>query len=119
MLSWGDPANRSCCHPLRFPGFYGVLQNDFNWFPDAEHADGAAAALQWMLLQSDGKRLLLFPAWPTAWEDVDFTLRGWHNTTVIVSCRRGQTVSLETDPPSRKADVVFVGDACRPKAGVL
>ena len=95
------------------------MQNDFNWFPDAEHADGAAAALQWMLLQSDGKRLLLFPAWPTAWEDVDFTLRGWHNTTVIVSCRRGQTVSLETDPPSRKADVVFVGDACRPKAGVL
>ena len=26
MLSYEDPANRSCCHPLRFPGFFGVLQ---------------------------------------------------------------------------------------------
>ena len=62
MLSYDDPANRSCCHPLRFPGFFGVLQGDFNWFPDAEHPDGAAAAFQWMALQSDGRRLLLFPA---------------------------------------------------------
>ena len=32
MLRYGDEANRSCCHPLRYPGFYGVLQQDFNWF---------------------------------------------------------------------------------------
>lgn len=56
---YDDPANRSCCHPLRFPGFFGVLQGDFNWFPDAEHSDGAAAALQWMAMQSDGARILL------------------------------------------------------------
>jgi hypothetical protein len=35
-----------------------------------------------------GERLLLFPATPRAWSDVDFSLRAWHNTTVTVR-RRG------------------------------
>ena len=114
LLTYDDPANRSCCHPLRFPGFFGVLQGDFNWFPDAEHPDGAAAALQWMLLQSDGERILLWPALPSTWVDVDFSLRAWHNTTVTASCRGGRTVSLEVNPPERRKSVVFVGTACRP-----
>ena len=119
MLSYDDPANRSCCHPLRFPGFFGVLQGDFNWFPDAEHPDGAAAAFQWMALQSDGRRLLLFPAWPRAWTDAEFSLRAWLNTTVTVRCAGGQTVALTVEPPERRKDVVFVGEACRPTPSVL
>jgi hypothetical protein len=120
----------NCCETVNFldenrlssslsQGFFGVLQGDFNWMPDAEHADGAAAALQWMLLQSDGERILLWPAWPQAWQDADFSLRAWHNTTVSASCRNGQTVSLEVDPPHRRKDVVFVGSACLPTAGLL
>ena len=89
-------------------------QGDFNWMPDAEHADGAAAALQWMLMQSDGERILLWPALPSAWVDVEFSLRAWHNTTVTARCRGGLTTSLDVEPPERRRDVVFVGSTCRP-----
>lgn len=90
-----------------------------NWFPDAEHAEGAAAALQWMMLQSDDRRILLWPAWPKTWTGAAFSLRAWYNTTVTVRCEGGRTTELNVDPPERKADVVFVGEGCRPAPGLL
>ena len=50
MLRYSDPAERAWGHLMRFPGFYGVMEKDFNWFPDAEQSDVASTALQWMLL---------------------------------------------------------------------
>ena len=75
-------------------------------------------ALQWMLLTNDEDRILLFPAWPEAWPDVDFKLRTWLNTTVEVSCRGGVTTSLAVTPAGQKRDIVFVGGTCRPSPGV-
>ena len=70
-------------------------------------------ALQEMLLQSGddgfaGTTVVLFPAWPCAW-DVDFKLHGPLNTTVEVSYAGGTLVSLAVDPPSRAGAVKWAG----------
>ena len=54
----------------RFPAFWGP---NFDWLPDQTHGNVAAMALQSMLLQADGSRILVAPAWPKDW-DVDFKL---------------------------------------------
>ena len=96
MLSFNQPEQRAQGHLLRWPGFYGVMVGDQNWFPDAEQSDQAATSLQWMLLQNDGRRILLFPSWPRSWPDVDFKLAAWYNTTVTVSCRNGVSRTVPT-----------------------
>lgn len=63
------------------------------------------AALQAMLLQVDGKKLYLFPAWLKKW-DVNFKLHAPYNTTVEGELRAGKVVSLRVTPKSRTADLV-------------
>ena len=58
-----------------------------------------------MLLQSDGKKLYLFPAWPKNW-DVNFKLHAPYKTTVEGELRGGKVVSLKVTPKAREADVV-------------
>jgi hypothetical protein len=62
-------------------------------------------ALQAMLLQADGRKILLFPAWPRAW-DVEFKLRAPHDTTVEGVYRGGRLESLVVTPAEREADLV-------------
>ena len=54
----------------RFPAFYGP---NYDWVPDQDHGSVAEMALQTMLMQTSGERILLFPAWPKEW-DVQFKL---------------------------------------------
>lgn len=54
----------------RFPAWFGP---NFDWTPDQDHGNVAMIALQHMLLQHAGDKLLLFPAWPKDW-DVKFRL---------------------------------------------
>ena len=60
--------------------------------------------LQAMLLQSDGRKIYLFPAWPNQW-DVNFKLHVPYNTTVEGDLRDGTLISLKVTQ-SRAADVV-------------
>ncbi len=91
-------------HPgSRFPGFWGP---NFDWVPDQDHATVAMIALQAMLLQADGSRLLLFPAWPKDW-DVDFKLHAPRNTVVQGSFRGGELRDLIVTPPQRRNDLVI------------
>ena len=54
--------NFSGTHPsFRFPAIWGA---NFDWIPDHDHGGVAMIALQRMLLQWDGDRILLLPAWP-------------------------------------------------------
>ena len=62
-------------------------------------------ALQAMLLQVDGKKIYLFPAWPKDW-DVNFKLHALYNTTVEGELRDGKVVSLKVKPKSRTTDLV-------------
>jgi hypothetical protein len=61
-------------------------------------------ALQTMLLQNEGRRIRLLPAWPKGW-DVDFRLYAAGQTRVEGSLRAGRWERLETLPASRLADV--------------
>jgi hypothetical protein len=58
-----------------------------------------------MLLQSEGDKLFLLPAWPADW-NVDFKLHAPHQTTVEATVRDGRLVALKVTPASRRADLV-------------
>jgi hypothetical protein len=87
----------------RFPAFWGP---NFDWIPDQDHGAVAMTALQDMLLQCDGDRILLLPAWPKEW-DVSFRLHAPHRTTVECEVRGGKTERLVVTPETRRADVVL------------
>jgi alpha-L-fucosidase 2 len=96
-------------HAMRFPSFYGLVRIDHNSFPDDEHPALARNALQNMLVQPDGRRLLLVPAWGAGWPDVDFKLQAPMNTTVEARCVGGQLQGLRVTPAERARDVVQLG----------
>jgi len=63
--------------------------------------------LEEMLLQPDGRKLLLLPAWPANWS-ADFKLHAPFETTVEGRVVQGQLVQLTVSPKSRAKDVVVV-----------
>lgn len=85
----------------RFPTFWGP---GFDWVPDHNWGGSAMIGLQEMLLQTDDKRILLFPAWPKEM-DVHFKLHVPYNTTVEAELKDGKIVSLIVLPEERKKDV--------------
>lgn len=87
--------------PHRFPAFWGP---GFDWTPDHNWGGSGAIGLQEMLMQTDGKKIVLFPAWPTEW-DVKFKLHAPHQTTVECELQGGQIVKLEVLPKERAKDV--------------
>ena len=86
----------------RFPAFWGPNQVGL---PDQSHGGVSMTALQAMLLQVDGKKIYLFPAWPKPW-DVNFKLHALYNTTVEGELRDGKLILLKVTPPSRTTDVI-------------
>ena len=86
----------------RFPAFWGPNQVGQL---DQSHGGITMTALQAMLLQVDGKKIYLFPAWPKTW-DVNFKLHALYNTTVEGELRDGKVVSLKVKPKSRTTDLV-------------
>jgi len=87
----------------RFPAFWGP---NFDWVPDQDHGSVSMIALQRMLMQCDGERILLLPAWPREW-NVDFQLHAPQRTTVRAVWRDGKLVTLEVTPQRRLKDVVM------------
>ncbi|MGC4033133.1 MAG: hypothetical protein QM754_15645 [Tepidisphaeraceae bacterium] len=59
------------CHSdSRFPAFWNAFHD---WVPDIDHGGVLQIALQFMLVQCDGRQIRLLPAWPAEW-DADFKL---------------------------------------------
>jgi hypothetical protein len=85
----------------RFPGFYGP---NYDWTPDQDQIGVFQIALQRMLMQCEGDRILLLPAWPKEW-DVHFKLHAPGRTTVEAQVKEGKVVELEVQPESRRHDV--------------
>ena len=83
------------------PGFWGP---GHDWVPDHNWGGSGMIGLQEMLLQTHGKEILLFPAWPDEW-DVDFKLHAPYNTTIEASLRNGELIKLRVYPENRKKDV--------------
>jgi hypothetical protein len=86
----------------RFPAFWGP---GFDWTPDHNWGGSGMIGLQEMLLQTDGKKILLFPAWPKD-KDVHFKLHAPYNTTVEATVVNGKVQSLIVIPEERKKDVI-------------
>jgi hypothetical protein len=87
---------------LKFPAFW-VRGNDYA--PDEDNGGNGENGLQEMLMQVDGRKIMLLPAWPQGW-DVDFKLHAPFNTTVQGSVVQGKLTNLVVTPPQRQADVV-------------
>jgi len=84
----------------RFPAMW----RGFDWIPDQDHGDNILTTLQCMLLQSDGRKLYVLPAWPKNW-NVAFKLHAPYNTTVAGVFKAGKLERLTVTPESRRKDV--------------
>jgi hypothetical protein len=87
----------------RFPGFYGP---NYDWTPDQDQISVFQTALQYMLMQCEGDKILLLPAWPEDW-DVSFKLHAPKNTTIECEVKQGKVVRLIVSPESRRNDVTI------------
>jgi len=86
----------------RFPAFWGP---NMDWIPDQDHGGNLMMALQTMLIQSDGGKIRLLPAWPKDW-DVEFKLHAPGNTTVKGRVKDGRLAELDVTPKERQEDVI-------------
>lgn len=86
----------------RFPAFWGP---GFDWTPDHNWGGSGMIGLQEMLLQTNGEKIYLFPAWPKEW-DVHFKLHAPYQTTVECVVKHGKVESIIVVPESRRKDVV-------------
>ncbi|MGB7295654.1 MAG: DUF5703 domain-containing protein [Candidatus Aminicenantales bacterium] len=85
----------------RFPAFWGP---NYDWIPDQDHGGVLLKALQAMLMQTDGKRIFLLPAWPADW-DADFKLHAPYGTVVSGRVENGRVARLDVRPSARRKDV--------------
>jgi hypothetical protein len=86
----------------RFPAFWGP---GFDWLPDHNWGGTGMIGLQEMLLQSDGKKIFLFPAWPKNL-DVHFKLHAPYNTTIEAELKQGKLIKLKVTPKKRAMDII-------------
>ncbi|MEA5257789.1 DUF5703 domain-containing protein [Arcicella aquatica] len=88
----------------RFPTFWGP---GFDWTPDHNWGGSAMIGLQEMLMQVDGKKIYLLPAWPKEW-NAQFKLHAPYNTTVEGIVRNGKLEKLIVIPEARRSDLVVM-----------
>jgi alpha-L-fucosidase 2 len=85
----------------RFPGFFGP---NYDWTPEQCHGTNMMTGLQRMLMQCEGDRIVLLPAWPKDW-NADFKLHAPKNTVVSARVENGELKDLVVTPESRRKDV--------------
>jgi hypothetical protein len=86
----------------RFPAFWGP---NYDWVPDQDHGGVLLKAVQAMLIQADGEKIFLLPAWPRDW-NADFKLHAPYQTILEGKVRGGRVEELKVYPESRKKDVI-------------
>jgi hypothetical protein len=107
-LGLGDEAGRQLAdRARRINGGYRfpAMWTGFDWIPDQDHGANILTTLQLMLLQWEGKKLFVLPAWPANW-DASFKLHAPYNTTVEGKFKAGKLEQLTVTPESRRKDVV-------------
>ena len=87
---------------FRWPAYWGP---NFDWRPDQCAGGNIQNILQSMLLQHEGDKIFLLPAWPKDW-NCDFKLHAPKNTTVEGRVVNGELKDLVVTPASRRADVI-------------
>jgi hypothetical protein len=108
-LGLGEEAGRQVAtrakinRAYRFPAMW----SGFDWIPDQDHGVNILTTLQAMVLQFDGRKLYVLPAWPKNW-NVAFKLHAPYNTTVEGVFKAGKLERLKVTPESRRTDVQIV-----------
>jgi alpha-L-fucosidase 2 len=80
-----------------------------DWIPDLDDGGTGMITLELMLMQHDGKRIQLLPAWPNDW-NADFKLHAPYRTTVEGHVEKGKISNLKVTPQFRAKDVVIVSE---------
>jgi len=88
----------------RFPPFWGP---GFDWTPDHNWGGSGMIGIQEMLIQVDGDKIHLFPAWPKD-RDVHFKLHAPQNTKVEASLKGGKIEFIKVSPEDRRKDIVTI-----------
>lgn len=65
-----------------------------------------STALQRMLVQEAGDKILLLPAWPANW-DADFKLHVTRGTSIRGKVTNGKLIDWTIEPTARRKDVVL------------
>ena len=110
-LGLGDEAGRQVALRARINRAYRfpAMWSGFDWIPDQDHGANILTTLQCMLLQSDGQKIYVLPAWPRKW-NVSFKLHAPYNTTVVGVYKAGKLEQLTVTPASRAKDVVMMNE---------
>jgi hypothetical protein len=88
----------------RFAWFWS---KNSDWIPDMDNGGSAMTALELMLMQCDGKRIQLLPAWPKDWT-ADFKLHAPYKTIVEGHVENGKITGLKITPKERTKDVIIL-----------
>lgn len=88
----------------KFPAFWGP---NYDWTPDQTHGGIIMKTLQSMLMQTDGKKIYLLPAFPKDW-NANFKLHAPFNTTIQGIVKDNKIVKLKVKPEYRRKDIVIV-----------
>ncbi|MBX3252679.1 MAG: hypothetical protein KF862_00955 [Chitinophagaceae bacterium] len=88
---------------FRFPGFWGP---NYDYTPDQCHAGNYINTIQTMLLQAEGNKVFLLPAWPKEW-NVKFKLHAPGNSQVEAEWKNGKMISVKKHPAGNDAEVII------------
>lgn len=88
----------------RWPTYWGP---NYDWLPDQDAGGNVQNILQSMIMQCDGDRIYLAPAWPKTW-NCSFRLNAPGRTVVEGRVEDGEVKDLVVTPASRRGDVVIV-----------
>jgi hypothetical protein len=81
-----------------------------DWIPDLDNGGSGMITLQSMLLQTDGKKIILLPAWPKKWT-AEFRLHSAENTVVEGRVEEGKLTRVRVWPKERQSDLVVMSAA--------
>ncbi|MBR4171263.1 MAG: hypothetical protein IKR48_06390 [Kiritimatiellae bacterium] len=98
-------ADRALTHSkkiYRWPAYWGP---NFDWSPDQDEGGIYQNTIQSMMMQYDGRKIFLMPAWPKDW-NCSFKLHAPYGTTVEGRVEDGEIKDLVVTPASRRQDVV-------------
>jgi alpha-L-fucosidase 2 len=76
-----------------------------DWIPDLDNGGTGMMTLELMMMQTDGRRIQLLPAWPKDWT-ADFKLHAPYHTVLEGHVENGRITHLQVTPPERAKDVV-------------
>jgi alpha-L-fucosidase 2 len=86
--------------------------------PDFDHFGSGAIALQRMLVQEAGEKILLLSSWPSDW-NVEFKLHLAGRTTISGTVKDGKLVAWDIRPKARRKHVVVCQPQVRASAAQL